>query len=1608
MNRIVWRRLINGVAWFVAGVLILAGIALTALYVPGVIGRVAGWVLPAVERSSGMSISVEDISLKFPLRVSVERALVLEASGDTLASARHIDVSVNPLPLLKGDVSVMSAGISDAVYRMGGVDSMYLRADIGRADISSVTLNLLRGIIDVDYAGVDGAKVDLVIGQDTAVASADTTASSPLMIKARRIELKNLDYTMSMLPVIDSLGAHVGTAVLRDGLVDMDSRIISATALMVDSVKAVYLTPSTQYLADHPQKPDETAAAEQSPSSGPMWRIDAWKVSLTRSEAVYGVAGAVPQPGLDMNYLQARDIDIVVDSFYNRGAEIRVPLRRLSATERSGLQIDASGVFAMDSSAMRASEFSISTLYSSIDLDAVMGLASPGDTLANDLPVRLDAKASVGLQDLAIAVPSLSAVIDKMPRRTPITADVSLDGTMQDLKLQKFDLAMQRCFDISASGNVAGWNDINTASGRVRLNGHIIDPGVFRPTVEQARLGMAVNIPPLSLSGDASMDRGTIEGRVNAVTSGGRLAMDARWNGRAENYRLAARLDSFPVRAFLPDLGISTVTARADVQGSGLDMLSPRSRVVADIHVDRILYDNRAYGNIDFAAIMADGTAHASLRSSNPAADLSVTVAATVSKNLYTWDMTGDVRRLDLYAMGMTDTVMGGAVSLASEGSYAPASGDIDATLDVEHLDWNIGASHLVTARLSATFSSADTMTRATVDNRQLAMRFSSPAGLDRIMAGITAASDTLNRQIAGRRIDAAVLQHTLPVFDLSVVSGADNLINDYLAPDRLSFRNLSVDVSNDSVMHADAGVYGFKSGDDTRLDSISVDIRQHGDKIVLAAMIDNRPGTMDDFAHVRLDGFAAGNIAGVYVRQRDIGGRTGYSLGLEAGLSDSVASLSFKPLDPVIAYKNWAVNDGNYITYNFYTKHIDADLDMSGDGSRLRLYTEHNDSTAGQEDLILNISDVKLSDWLAISPFAPPIKGTLSADMRLRYDSRSLNGSGTVGLKDLTYGRDRVGDFDLGVDLRTTTSGVVNAEVALMVDGIKTITAIGALNDSTKANPFDLDFSMIRLPLRIVNPFLPVGTARLSGMLNGTMQITGTLAEPVFNGYIDFDSAAVNVTMLGTDFHFSEKKVEVVDNIVNFDGYTITGANENPLTINGSVDMTALASPKFDLSMAARNMQVVKGDKRKNVDVYGNAYVNLDATVKGNMSFMDVDAAVTLLRSTNVTYVMTEASPQSLALRQSDDMVRFVNFSDSIAVMAADTVADRGMAMRVDAVLTVDPGSTINVNLSPDGSNKVQILGNGTLNYSLSPFGDSRVTGRFNIDKGFVRYTPPLISEKLFSFRPDSYIAFNGDMLNPILSVYADETLRANVTREGENSRLVNFTVGLSVTGTLENMNVAFDLSTKDDITVQNELQAMSAEQRANQAMNMLLYNVYTGPGTKGNSNLAGNPLYSFLESQINTWAANNIKGVDVSFGIDQYDRTRDGSTSSTTSYSYRVSKSLFNDRFKIVVGGNYSTDADADENFSQNLINDISFEYMLNRSGSMLVRLFRHTGYESILEGEITQTGVGFVYKRQLRRLGDMFRFLRPRRKEEPAPVSAVQQPDSATLNDDDNETE
>ena len=183
------------------------------------------------------------------------------------------------------------------------------------------------------------------------------------------------------------------------------------------------------------------------------------------------------------------------------------------------------------------------------------------------------------------------------------------------------------------------------------------------------------------------------------------------------------------------------------------------------------------------------------------------------------------------------------------------------------------------------------------------------------------------------------------------------------------------------------------------------------------------------------------------------------------------------------------------------------------------------------------------------------------------------------------------------------------------------------------------------------------------------------------------------------------------------------------------------------------------------------------------------------------------------------------------------------------------------------------------------------------------------------------------------------------------------------------------------DDMGIENDLQTMSAEQRSQTAINLLLYNTYSGNNAANNINnlTAGSALFSFVNSKINDWAAKVIKGVDLQLGINQYEGQNKSGVQ--TSYSYRLTKSLFNDRFKIVVGGEYSTDATTSESIANNLLSEVSLEYLLTNSGNMLVRLFRHTDFESVLEGQVSKIGVGFVYKHKLARLDQLFRFKKKR---------------------------
>lgn len=1588
----------KALSWTLLGIVGLVALVVLLLYLPPVQDLVVPQVLKMVNKPGEMEISLKKFRLGFPLDVTVDSLGMVTPGMEVRAARATLSVALSPL--LTGEIVARDARLDHTDFRLGTPDSaFYMNARVELASLDGARVHLSSQRVRVSSLAVDSGVVEMAIRPDT-LPKPVTNDSVPVNwhIILDHGLLERVDYNMTIEPTITDLSCYLAKGEILGADVDMRYNTVKVKEASMADADARYIYPTPEYLAAHPVPPVEP---DTLPATVP-WTVTCDKVSLTGSRALYAMNGYRPVgDNFDLNYIQASEIEIRIDSFLNRATTVHAPIRRIYARERCGVPLELKGLFDMDSIALNARGMTLSTLSSTIGLTAMMGLMPPGASSA-DMPFMLDLSADISNEDIRRLVPAAFAPIAAgLPRGVPLYLKADASGTMSDIDARTISLTLPRHLSLEASGRVRDVMDLQKAVGSLEIKGAMPDGSFLKPTLMDAKMARQVNLPPMTLRGGVDLDRGDIAGDLVATAADGSITLDGEWHNRVKGYILNLDARKFPIQSIMPGLGVSDVTAKVELDGEGLDPFSPSTDLQAKVDLSHVGYHGVGYDNITADLLLREGNAAISATSANRGAAFTVKADGNLTGDTLRWRFDGDVKNIDLQTLRLSDSVAQGSVALTGEAAFTlpktrvtrvgrrkvttttPMS--VDADIDISHLYWRMPGGTVNASGIFAKVATDSSRTMLDIDNGDLCLKAFSPAGIDTLMARMNATTAILDRSLARRQLAVDSVQKALPAFTLSLNAGENNILSNYLLDSKISFDTISVSAANDSLLTASVWLDGFQTGE-TRLDSIGFDMRQRGNLLVYNLKVDNRPGTFDQFAHVDAKGFIGVDKFALLFNQKNIKDETGFSFGSVVTMpAENTFSLRFVPYHPVIGYKDWEINRDNFLSYNVKTGHIDANIDLHSPASSLKLFTEHNAADSTQEAIRLQVKDLKLEDWLAINPFAPPVKGDLSADMSLTLGlaEKSLDGAGTVSLANLYYGREKVGDFDLDLNLATNAAGTIRATTSLMVDGVKTITATGNLNDSTAANPFMLDFKMIHFPLSVVNPFLPKGTARLRGMLNGEMDITGKLSEPTFNGWLQFDSTAVDMTMLGSSFDFSDERIPVKENLVTFNDFAIKAVNDNPLTITGTADITSLSDIRLDLAMAASNTQLVGSKRKKGQDVYGKAYIDLDAKVKGSLAnFLDVQAKLKILPGTNVTYVIPDVQ-SAIASRSNAEMVKFVNFADTAAVAAADSLTRQGMALNLNAILEISQGSTIAVDLSADGKNRAQIQASGRVNYSSDYLGDERVTGRIDLDQGFVRYSmPPVLSEKLFNIKEGSYVVFNGQMLNPVLNLHAYDDMKANVNTDG-NSRMVTFDVGLNVTGTLENMNVAFDLSTPDDLTVQNELQSMSPDQRANQAMNLLLYGSYTGPGTKAST--MGNPLYSFLESQLNNIAASAIKGVDISFGIDQLDRTRDGVNSTAMSYSYRVSKTLFDDRFKIVVGGNYTTDADADENFAQNLIADISFEYMLNKQGTMYVKLFRHTGYESILEGEITQTGVGFVYKKKIRSLSDLFNWLRPRRKEE-----------------------
>jgi hypothetical protein len=231
---------------------------------------------------------------------------------------------------------------------------------------------------------------------------------------------------------------------------------------------------------------------------------------------------------------------------------------------------------------------------------------------------------------------------------------------------------------------------------------------------------------------------------------------------------------------------------------------------------------------------------------------------------------------------------------------------------------------------------------------------------------------------------------------------------------------------------------------------------------------------------------------------------------------------------------------------------------------------------------------------------------------------------------------------------------------------------------------------------------------------------------------------------------------------------------------------------------------------------------------------------------------------------------------------------------------------------------------------------------------------------------------------MNPRLNLTATERVRASVSDGDNSSRRTDFDVSVSIMNTLEAPDLSFDLEAPNDGTIQNELQSMSTDERSKAAITMLATGMYMGNSGAGNGLTMGAALNSVLQSQINTLAG-SVSNASLSVGIEDRE-LKTGATQ--TDYTFRYSQRFFNDRVQIIIGGKISTGSQA-TNDMDSFIDNVSLEYRLDSGGTRYVRAFHKKNYENLLEGEITETGVGFLYRKKLDNLSDLWMWARKKDK-------------------------
>lgn len=1499
------------------------------IYIPPIQNFLVNTATRYASEATGMQISIGRISLSFPLDLVVNNTVIIDKQ-DTILNAKKLTAKIQLTPLLRKKIELDGLELSKASVNTANlIEGMTLKGNLGELFVSSHGVELDPETAIVNTLSLKDTHLSICMADTTA---SDTTSSQPVFwkIQLKNVDFENVSFAMQMPLDTFSMSTSLEKLSLRNGLVDLHKSAYSAGSLKLTNGSA-YLDTNT------------LPAAE----------------------------------GFDASHIGITNIKLDVDSAYYAGNDIYANIRDFNLKERSGLEIvSTKGKLVSDAKTLKVPSLQITTPDSYLEFSASMDWEATDAEKDGMINARL--MADIGKNDLLKVITGMPEDFIKKYPSAPLQIRAGIDGNLKEIRLTTLSASIQDAFRAQATGSITLPMDSLQRNGNINLS---VETGNLN--FVESMLSGVVLPHGMKLEGEASVN-GSLLGANMQFFPGKKanVILKADYDLQKEGYLVDLNIDSLNIHEFMPHDSIFGLSASLHAEGNGFDFFSPKTSALLKGEVSHFRYGSLLFSGVTLDAGLKHSQASMMLNVNNRAIDVSANLQALLQPNMIKADLNTHVRLLDWQALSLMSTPFSSSMNI-----------EVHAQTDMKQRHKaraTVSGIQLVTAErnfrtkdLHAGFDMATDSVRGYVNAGDLTFLFKSANSLDKFMSKSDLVTKEFGEQWKKKHINQRLIREMLPSAQLKVFSGSDNPVANFLASQHVNYNRLraSFSTSPEDGLNGSIDLYGLRT-DSLQLDTIYFKTLQDSVQVKFYSGVKALANKRQEAFDISLNGYIGSTDAQLAIGYLNGKRETGVDLGLKAQLRPNGISMHITPDNPTLVYRPFKVNPDNYI-YLSDEGRIHADVKIYDENhSGLSLYSTPDSLV--QQDLTVALNQIDIAEFRRIIPYMPDIAGFINAEAHYIQSESSMQVATDIGINNLAYNKQQLGNWEMSAVYLPKETGEHSIDGFLMLNDEEIMSLNGTYLSATGKNDKDnltADVNLHHLPLKVANAFIPDDMARLKGDLDGSISIEGSTSQPVLNGELGLDSVIINIPQASLNLQLDNRPLKIENSRLKFERFNIFTKGKTPFSIDGYVDMTDMAAMDINLKMEAHNFELINAKQTKESLVHGKIYVDVNAMLKGRPDALTMRGNMNILGSSDFTYVLKD-SPLTVEDRL-NETVTFVDFSDTTHIAKPHIPAMSLGGMDILMTLHIDEAVQARVNLNESGSNYMLLEGGGDLSFQYQPEGNMLLNGRYSLMSGEMKYEMPIIPLKTFYIQDGSYIEWTGNVMNPNLNIKASERVRASVSSDGESTRMVNFNVGVNLTNRLEDLGFTFTLEAPDDGAMQNELAAKSAEEKNKLAVTMLVTGIYMSESNTGGKGFDTNSmLNSFLQSEINKIAGNALKTIDINFGMETTDEGETGNT--RTDYNFQFAKRFWNNRFQVIIGGKISTGNDVQQQ-DESFIDNISLEYRLDNSGTRYIKIFHDKNYESILDGEVIETGAGIVLRKKVSKLSELFIF-RSRKKKQP----------------------